>query len=69
MNSIDLKKALLFNELELELQHYPDISQVKSIRSIAKSLGLARTSVNRWIREFLTKRFGENSAENLFNII
>ena len=69
MNSIDLKKALLFNELELELQHYPDISQVKSIRSIAKSLGLARTLVNRWIREFLTKKFGENSAENLFNII
>ncbi len=69
MKSIDLKKTLLFNELELELQHYPDISQIKSIRSIAKSLGLARTSVNRWIREFLIKKYGEESAENLFYII
>ena len=69
MNSIDIKKNLLFNELELEFQLYPDISQIRSIRDIAKSLGLARTSVNRWIREFLIKNYGEKSAENLFYII
>lgn len=69
MNSIDIKKNLLFNELELEFQLYPDVSQIRSIRDIAKSLGLARTSVNRWIREFLIKNYGEKSAENLFYII
>lgn len=67
-NTLDKQK--LFRELEYELKNYPNnITQIKSIRKIAENLGLARNSVNRWIKKYLNRKFGHNKALEIFNKI